>query len=557
MLWKVILGIYWKYNVNNPGQAFLNLIFLATMIVNYYFLPKYYGYLFELFNKNINTFMYAFTYIIIINAIIYFMDKFKEYYSNIQAIKIKEATYFLLIDKIKKRYIDKPEEIVIGEKLAGISEFQGTIGVWYDYLSSYIIPYILTICIFAYHLSKYDYIMPILLLGFTIMLGILIYFNYSQNSNQTAQATNSYLKKYQELEDYLSNLTTIHTYNQFKNEDNKIDQLSHNYQENSKLNDRHSLKWSLIGTIMTSVFFLLIMYRCFNLMKKGLMTKGDFLSTYFIGVEVLDTLNYFSDTMHQIFRDYRGLKKIEQQSGINLSNDDINDADINDKNQLTLNIKEPRIDTNALITLKNISYKYPSSIKPIIDGFNLEIKEGEKIALIGDIGSGKSTLLKIILGLLKPSGGDLYMKGHNYKMKDSEDLFKKFGYMTQNPVLFNRSIIENITFGRPETTREEVIELLEKFKLNDVFNKLEKGIDSLVGKNGSKLSGGQKQVIWFLRIYLHNPDILLLDEPTASLSKESKETLWNLIKEVFKNKTIIMSTHDDFLIKLATRKVKL
>jgi ABC-type bacteriocin/lantibiotic exporter with double-glycine peptidase domain len=149
------------------------------------------------------------------------------------------------------------------------------------------------------------------------------------------------------------------------------------------------------------------------------------------------------------------------------------------------------------------------------------------------------------------------MKGHNYKMKASDDLFKKFGYMTQNPVLFNRSIIENIRFGKPETTREEVISLLEKFKLNDVFSKLKKGIDSSVGKNGSKLSGGQKQVIWFLRIYLHNPDILLLDEPTASLSKESKETLWNLIKEVFKDKTIIMSTHDDFLIKLATRKVKL
>ena len=101
MLWKVILGIYWKYNVNNPGQAFLNLIFLATMVVNYYFLPKYYGYLFELFNKNINTFMYAFMYIIIINAIIYFINKFNVYYSNIQAIKIKQATYYLLIDKIK------------------------------------------------------------------------------------------------------------------------------------------------------------------------------------------------------------------------------------------------------------------------------------------------------------------------------------------------------------------------------------------------------------------------------------------------------------------------
>jgi ATP-binding cassette subfamily C protein len=552
MLWKVIFGIYWKYNVNNPGQAFLNLIFLATMIVNYYFLPKYYGYLFELFNKNINTFMYAFMYIIIINAIIYFINKFNEYYASIQSIKIKQATYYLLIDKIKKLYINNPHDIVIGEKLAGISEFQSTIGLWYDYLFSYIIPYILTICIFSYHLLKYDYLMPLLLLGFTITLGFLIYFNYSYNTSQSTQATGSYLKKYQELEDYLSNLSTIHTYNQFKNEEDKIDELSNNYQQSAKINDKYSLKWSLLGTIMTGIFFLLIMFRCYNLMNKGKMTKGEFLSTYFIGIEVLDTLNYFNDTLHQIFRDYKALKKIEMQSGINLSEDDL-DID----KELKLNVKTPRIETDSLISLRNITYKYPSTIKPIIEGLNLDIKEGEKIALIGDIGAGKSTLLKIILGLLKPNDGDLYMKGHNYKMKASDDLFKKFGYMTQNPVLFNRSIIENIRFGKPETTREEVISLLEKFKLNDVFSKLKKGIDSSVGKNGSKLSGGQKQVIWFLRIYLHNPDILLLDEPTASLSKESKETLWNLIKEVFKDKTIIMSTHDDFLIKLATRKVKL
>jgi ABC-type bacteriocin/lantibiotic exporter with double-glycine peptidase domain len=142
-------------------------------------------------------------------------------------------------------------------------------------------------------------------------------------------------------------------------------------------------------------------------------------------------------------------------------------------------------------------------------------------------------------------------------MKELDLFFKRFGYMTQNPVLFNRSILENIQFGNPDVSRKEIVDLLERFKLNDVFNKLDKGIDTPVGKNGSKISGGQKQIIWFLRIYLQNPDILLMDEPTASLSPESKETIWTLIKEGFKGKTIIMSSHDDFLIKLATRKVKM
>jgi ATP-binding cassette subfamily C protein LapB len=249
---------------------------------------------------------------------------------------------------------------------------------------------------------------------------------------------------------------------------------------------------------------------------------------------------------HDLTIEYNNLKDIENITKLNLFRKP------SDNNK---NIKYPKLKTNSYINVVNLEYKYPGTNTSIIEGFNLEINEGEKIALIGDIGTGKSTLLKIILGLIKPSNGDLYLKGINYKSLNQSEIFKKFGYMTQNPILFNRSILDNILFSNPNTTRKEVEELLKLFKLDSVFNKLEKGIDSDVGKNGSKLSGGQRQVVWFLRIYLHNPDILLLDEPTASMSIESKEIFWNLIKEGFKNKTIIMASHDDFLIKLATRKV--
>jgi ABC-type bacteriocin/lantibiotic exporter with double-glycine peptidase domain len=187
----------------------------------------------------------------------------------------------------------------------------------------------------------------------------------------------------------------------------------------------------------------------------------------------------------------------------------------------------------------------------------MDIKKGERIALVGDIGAGKSTLLKIILGLIHPRSGDLFLNGKNYKTLKQIDIFGKFGYMTQTPILFNRSILDNILFSNPNSSRKQVEELLKEFGLDTVFNKLDKGIDTMVGKNGSKLSGGQKQVVWFLRIYLHDPEILLFDEPTASLSTKSKETLMKLINKGFANKTIIMASHDDFLIKMATRKVRM
>ena len=288
-----------------------------------------------------------------------------------------------------------------------------------------------------------------------------------------------------------------------------------------------------------------------------MIKRSEFMSLYFIITSLLGSLVYLTDLFQNVAIEYNNLVDIQKISGLQLfdskSKDDKNNKDSKNKEV----IKYGKIKTDSLIKVVDLEYRYPSADTSIINNLNLEIKKGERIALVGDIGAGKSTLLKIILGLLKPRSGDIFLNGHNYKKMDYKDLFNKFGYMTQTPILFNRSILDNILFSNPNSTRKEVVKLLEEFELNDVFNKMEKGIDSLVGKNGSKISGGQKQVVWFLRIYLHNPEILLLDEPTASLSTKSKETLWRLIKKGFNGKTIIMASHDDFLIKMATRKIRI
>jgi ABC-type bacteriocin/lantibiotic exporter with double-glycine peptidase domain len=261
-------------------------------------------------------------------------------------------------------------------------------------------------------------------------------------------------------------------------------------------------------------------------------------------------LVYLTDLFQNVAIEYNNLVDIEQISGLQLFNKKNNE----NKNENQEVIKYGKIKTDSLIKVVDLEYRYPKADTSIINNLNLDIKKGERIALVGDIGAGKSTLLKIILGLLKPRSGDVFLNGHNYKKMDYKDLFNKFGYMTQTPILFNRSILDNILFSNPNSTRKEVIKLLEEFELNDVFNKMEKGIDSLVGKNGSKLSGGQKQVVWFLRIYLHNPEILLLDEPTASLDPNNKNKLIYVIKKLTIGKTLIIVSHDE--IDESFRKIK-
>jgi ABC-type multidrug transport system fused ATPase/permease subunit len=555
MLLSFVAKVFWKYNIQNKDQALLNILFFATTVTNYYYLPNYYGHMFDMFNKNIKLFIYAFSFILIMNMLIYFIGNFERYYLTIQRIKIKDFVYESLNEKIKEAYLKNPEDIVIGEKIGAFHQFTSIIGSWYTNSFKYIIPYIITILIFSYNLLKHDYILPLTILGFFISISCIFYLSTKNNADNVGHSTGSYLKLYQEIEDYLSNFLTIYTYNQFDSENKLIDNHSKNYQNKKKHKDRSFLKWGLLATIVSGATLLFVMYRSFQLLGRGVITKGQFLSIYFVGVELVDTLIYLTDILHDMMQEYQSLNKIAKTANIPLSTSTENNNEKAIENKIKQDNYEPRIQTDSLISIQNLEYKYPTSKEAIIQNFNLEINRGDKIVLVGDIGSGKSTLMKIILGLIKPTKGALYLNGHHYTMKEQISLFSKFGYMTQNPILFNRSIFENITFGKPDTSREKVEELLDRFKLKTVFEKLKKGIDTPVGKNGSKLSGGQKQVVWFLRIYLHNPDILLLDEPTASLSKESKEILINLIKTAFADKTIIISSHDDVLIKVASRKV--
>jgi ABC-type multidrug transport system fused ATPase/permease subunit len=412
----------------------------------------------------------------------------------------------------------------------------------------YLIPYAITLvatAVFAYSLDpKFPFLLLFLLFGAVVMIVSNIYLCSSAGriSNQ------KYVKVYQEVEDHLSNLLTIQTYNQAEIEQKQLNNYQLDYQTSLSKTEKCTLTWRLVGNVFILIAMYLFMYKAYHLLSYKKISHTAFMSLFFIITELLSSLGWMVNIFHSISLDYSTMNDLEEISDLNLFGDTKSPS-------ITYPPSKP-INTPHLITVQNITFQYKKSNKPIVKDFTMVVNRGDRIALVGDIGCGKSTILKIILGLLKPTKGTLYLGRHSYKNWELTEIFKQFGYMTQNPVLFNRSILDNILFSNQTHTRKEVIELLEYFNLNDVFSRLDNGIDSLVGKNGGNLSGGQRQIIWFLRIYLNNPQILLLDEPTASLSKESKEKLWNLIQKGFGKKTIIMASHDDFLIKMATRKVK-
>ncbi len=195
------------------------------------------------------------------------------------------------------------------------------------------------------------------------------------------------------------------------------------------------------------------------------------------------------------------------------------------------------------IEFKNVNFKYSSgsSTKNILNKVNLYIKPGTKVAIFGKSGSGKSTLIKLLLGFYSIESGIISLNGKNIKEIPLEDLRKHVSVVNQNIKLFDKTIFENMVYGNEQEISEEEIEKI--IGNPNIFENVSNGLNSEVGTSGSKLSGGQKQIINVVRAILKDAPVLILDEPTSALDQYTKKKILNIIKNI-KNKIVIIITHD-------------
>lgn len=195
------------------------------------------------------------------------------------------------------------------------------------------------------------------------------------------------------------------------------------------------------------------------------------------------------------------------------------------------------------IELEDISFTYEGSQKKVIDGLWLSVPAGKKLALVGPSGSGKSTIINLILGFYKPQKGRIKIDGLALDQVNLGKLRAATGHLSQDPFIFQGTILDNITFGNPEASLEEVNEALEQAVLTDFIQGLTKGINTEIGEKGVRLSGGQKQRLAIARVLITNPQILILDEPSSNLDKETEDDLEKSLNNVMAGRTVITIAH--------------
>jgi subfamily B ATP-binding cassette protein MsbA len=258
------------------------------------------------------------------------------------------------------------------------------------------------------------------------------------------------------------------------------------------------------------------------------LDPGDFLAYILIFSQVIQPLKTLSAASYNIRKGAASVERIEH-----LINEEVSIKEI--ANPVILE------SFKDCIELKNVSFSYEDKI--ILDDINLKIEKGKTIALVGSSGAGKSTLVDLIPRFHDTVGGEVLIDGINIKNYSLESLRNQMGIVTQEPILFNDTIANNIALGMENATENEITNAAKIANAYNFILQKEYGFNTSIGERGNKLSGGEKQRVTIARAVLKNPPILILDEATSSLDTESEKQVQDAINKLMNNRTSIVIAH--------------
>ena len=206
-------------------------------------------------------------------------------------------------------------------------------------------------------------------------------------------------------------------------------------------------------------------------------------------------------------------------------------------------IKDELKNVKGEVVFENVTYIYENNNQKVFDNFSLKINKGEKIAVVGSSGAGKSTFVRLLMRLFDINEGKIMIDGVDISSVSQKNLREQIGFVPQDPVLFHRTLMENIRYGRRGATDEEVMRAASLAHCDEFISNLPKGYDTYVGERGIKLSGGERQRVAIARAILKNSPILVLDEATLALDSESESLIQDALHNLIEGKTVIVIAH--------------
>lgn len=332
-----------------------------------------------------------------------------------------------------------------------------------------------------------------------------------------------------QLADSITNNVNIKLFSNLKREDGAFRNIT------EQLFKIRRFSWNLMtyleATQATMMLIMegLIMYLGIKFWKEGVLTVGDFTLIQLYLISIFDKLWGMGK---QVRTFYEALADANEMTEIMLQPHEINDVPGAKK----LNLTHGKIEFN------NVDFRYHKSAG-VLNKFKFTIGAGERIALIGPSGGGKSTIVKLLLRFHDVQSGEILIDGQNIAKVTQDSLRDILSLVPQDPILFHRTLIENIRYSKNNATDKEVIAAAKAAHAHEFITRASGGYNTYVGERGIKLSGGERQRVAIARAILKNAPVLILDEATSSLDSESEHYIQDALKNLMRNKTVIVIAH--------------
>jgi len=373
-----------------------------------------------------------------------------------------------------------------------------------------------------------------LAIGVTLWLLIfmpLMFFTKRKGLDYSEQSTAEKQKISGLINDGISNISNVLFFSARNFELKHIRDANEDFIKSEKKRLRFVFLNHLIVGFIYCVLSIFVLFLLIDLRRKNLVSTGDFVMVMSLSFFLIESTWGLLNNSDSLIADLGYLK---ESFSIFTQNQQLFD----EKNAQNLVIKNPQIE------FKNLIYAHQKD-KFIFDNFNLKIAAGERIGLVGHSGAGKSTLINLLLKVFSPNGGEILIDGKNIANLTFDSLRENIALIPQDPALFHRTIFENISYGKKNATREEVIAAAKKAHIHDFIMTLPETYETLVGERGIKLSGGQRQRIAIARAILKKAPILILDEATSSLDSETESQIQDSINAMLEleNITVIAIAH--------------
>ncbi|QMS85417.1 ABC transporter ATP-binding protein [Candidatus Xianfuyuplasma coldseepsis] len=481
-------------------------------------------------NKDIST-MYLYG---IILAILYIIrmgcNYFVNYYGHVMGTRIERDMRIDLFEKIQTLDSDYFDDHKTGS------------------IMTHIVGHLRDISEMAHHTPENVIVSTIMLIGsfiilfkihvfftiviFVLLLLLILFSAYRRdkmmNASRKTRATHEEINS--EVENSIGGIRLTKAFTNEDFEIKKFQRVTHLYQESFGEFYKQMGIFSSGTNVIIDLLYVVVLVYGGILVSQGEITLGDYTRFFFYLTFLIQPIRTLISTIEQVQKGWSGYEKFYHILNIQ-------PKITSPKNPLYLDQPE------GTIEFRNVTFQYESSRSDVLHNFNVTIQPGKKVALVGETGVGKSTISKLIPRFYDVNEGEIFVDGHNVKDYDIYSLRSHIGHVQQDVYIFYGSIQDNILYGNPTATYDDVIEAAKKANIHDFIMTLDDGYKTLVGERGVKLSGGQKQRVSIARVFLKNPPILILDEATSSLDNITEKMIQRALDNLSVGRTTLVIAH--------------